>query len=169
MSVASSCNKDKIWKDDELSIQKVPYQGNQLRIDGYYYQQKDGDFYTLYTLYSNGILLYLGGGFTRDKLIELENSIQNGSFYNAAKTFKDYWGVFKIENNNIQFERWYPSSGGGLPAYVRSGNILNDTTFIIIESYRIKSGIKTEVKERNETYHFKQFSPKPDSTNTFIK
>jgi hypothetical protein len=37
------------------------------------------------------------------------------------------------------------------------------------ESYRMKNGKKTEVKVMNETYHFKQHSPKPDSTNTFIK
>ena len=33
----------------------------------------------------------------------------------------------------------------------------------------MKKGKKTEVKARNETYHFKQFSPQPDSTNNFIK
>jgi hypothetical protein len=51
---------------------------------------------------------------------------------------------------------------------VRAGQILNDTTFVIAESYRMNEGKKTEVKERNETYHFKQFNPKPDSTNRFI-
>ncbi|MDD2412119.1 MAG: DUF1016 N-terminal domain-containing protein [Bacteroidales bacterium] len=33
----------------------------------------------------------------------------------------------------------------------------------------IEKGKKTEVKDKNETYHFRQFSPKPDSTNSFIK
>jgi len=52
---------------------------------------------------------------------------------------------------------------------VREGDIINDTTFVISVSYRMKKGKKTEVKARNETYHFKQFSPQPDSTNNFIK
>jgi len=169
LSVVSSCNIDDIFKDDELSIAREPYIGNQLRIDGYYYQENDGKFYTMHCFYRNGIVLYLGGGFSLSQIIELENRIQDGSFYNDAKKLKTYWGVFKIENSNIKFERWYPSSGGGLPTYVREGNILNDTTFVITESYRMKKGKKTEAETRNESYYFKAFSPKPDSTNTFIE
>ena len=78
------------------------------------------------------------------------------------------WSVFQFDGNNIQFERWYPSSGGPFPAYVRSGEILNDTTFIITEIYRMKDGVKTDVEESNEVYQFQAFSPKPDSTNRFI-
>ena len=29
-------------------------------------------------------------------------------------------------------------------------------------------GEKTEVREKDETYYFKKFSPKPDSTQNFI-
>jgi hypothetical protein len=158
MSVASSCNKDKIWKDDELSIKKVPYQGNQLRIDGYFYQSSPSiDWTRVFFFYRNGIVL--------------ESYIENatGKLEVVTNYSKARYGVFENNSNIIRFEKWYPSSGGGLPAYVRSGDILNDTTFIITESYRMKNGKKTEVKVRNETYQFKQYSPKPDSTNTFIK
>ncbi|MBW7845753.1 MAG: hypothetical protein H3C45_08955, partial [Bacteroidia bacterium] len=86
----------------------------------------------------------------------------------SYKKYKSNWGVFKIEGNFIQFERWYPSDPP-LKAYVRAGTIINDTTFLITESYRMQDGKKTEVKTRNETYYFKQFSPKPDSTNTFVQ
>ena len=164
-----NCTKDKIYKDDELSFAKESYIGTELRIDGYYYQEKHGKFYTMYCFYRNGILLYLGGGFSSHQIIELENRIKNGSFYNGVKNLKDYWGVFKIENNNIKFERWYPSSGGGLPTYVREGKILNDTTFVITEVYRMKKGKKIEAETRNEIYHFKEFHPKPDSTNAFVQ
>lgn len=167
--MAYTCTKDKLFKDDELSIQKMPFAGNQLRTDGYYYQLKDQTFFTIYCFYRNGIILYLGGGYSSSQLIELESRIQNGSYYNDAKKYKYFWGIFNIENNNIKFERWYASSGGPLPTYVREGNIVNDTTFNITEIYRIKKGKKTEVANENETYHFKAFSPKPDSTNTFIK
>jgi hypothetical protein len=79
------------------------------------------------------------------------------------------WGVFQVNGANIKFERWYPSSGGPLKAYISSGEILNDTTFLITESYRMQKGNKTELKDRNETYYFREFSPKSDSTNKFIK
>jgi hypothetical protein len=88
---------------------------------------------------------------------------------NAYKEYQVMWGVFLIENNSIRFEHWYPSSGGPLKAYVRSGTILNDTTFQITKSYRNKNGEKAEVTSRNEVYHFKQFSPKPDSTNKYVQ
>lgn len=60
--MGGNCTKNKLFKDDELSTAKEPYIGNQLRTDGYYYQENDGKFYTMYCFYRNGIVLYLGGG-----------------------------------------------------------------------------------------------------------
>ena len=162
-----SCIKDE-FKDDELSIQRTNYTGNQLRIDGYYYEMLNNSYFSSYCFYENGTLIAPGGVFAT--ISEMDNYIIK-EFISSQnyKNYKSNWGVFKIENSNIKFEKWYPSSGGGLPAYVREGNIINDTTFVISVSYRMKKGKKTEVKARNETYHFKQFSPKPDSTNNFIK
>ena len=53
-----------------------------------------------------------------------------------------------------------------MPVYLDKGEIQNDSTFLITKSIRSKTG---EEKELNEIYHFKQFSPKPDSTNVFVK
>ena len=73
--------------------------------------------------------------------------------------------MFLIEDNNIKFDRWYPSERP-YQAFVREGVILNDTTFHITKSYR--SNGNTEARVRDEIYHFRKFSPKPDSTNRFI-
>jgi hypothetical protein len=78
---------------------------------------------------------------------------------------KDCWGVFNIKDNIIKFERWYPGQGAK-KAYVREGIILNDTTFHITKSYRSNG---SELKDADEVYHFRKFSPKPDSTNVFVK
>jgi len=166
----SNCNKDNLWKDDELSINKEPYTGNQLRIDGYFYEiGVDGYLYPEYFFYSNGSLIYIGGRYSPNTIdAELENFITSPYYINDAKNDKLTGGLFIIDGLFIKFEKWYPSSGVGLPAYVRVGKILNDTTFVITESYRMQKGTKTETKERNETYYFRQFSPKPDSTNIFI-
>ena len=64
------------------------------------------------------------------------------------------------------FEKWYPNSPGQPKVYIREGKILNDTTFHITASYRPDG---SERREKDEIYHFKQFSPKPDSTNNFVK
>ena len=167
LCLASNCSKDKIFKDDVLSIPKLPYNGNQLRIDGYYYEiGVDGYLYPEYFFYSNGSLIYIGGRYSPNTIdTELEYFIKSPNYIDDAKNDKLSGGLFIIDGVSIKFEKWYPSSGGGLPAYIRSGVILNDTTFLISKSVRSKTG---EEKELNETYHFKQFSPKPDSTNVFI-
>ena len=168
----NNCSKIAFWKDDELSISKTPYTGNQLRIDGYYYEiGVDGYLYPEYFFYSNGALINIGGRYSPNTIdTELENFIKSPNYIDGAKKNKLSGGLFIIDGISIKFEKWYPSSPGeGFPAFVRAGSILNDTTFVITESYRMKKGKKTEVKDKNETYHFRQFSPKPDSINIHVK
>lgn len=154
-----SCEKFK-ESDDVLTLQRQNYFGSDLLINGIYFTVKEnfeGSYYQRYALYRNGIIRDLGAA------IEIDSpDILTGNS-------KVDWGVFQIHSNVIKFEKWYPSSGGPLKAYIRAGNILNDTTFVITESYRMHKGKKTEEKVRNETYHFRQFSPKPDSTNVYVK
>ena len=166
MSIASNCRKDGPLKDDELSIKRMPYTGDTIRIDGYYYITLD-NYLTVYFLYRDGTILY-GSTFPESELNEHEKEYNTSEWQSIVKQAKDYWGVLKIENNTIQFERWYPSDPP-LKSYVRAGTILNDTTFIITESYRMQDSKKTEVDSKNETYYFKQFTPKPDSTNSFVE
>ncbi|MFH1005243.1 MAG: hypothetical protein V1781_07100 [Bacteroidota bacterium] len=167
MNMAGNCKKDNPLKDDDLSIKRTNYTGSQLGIDGYYYQKVDATYFSIYFFYRNGIVLSAGGSFSNES--EMNNYIVNEFINNKSYQNSKYdWGVFQIENNTILFEHWYPSEYP-YKAYVRAGSILNDTTFLINESYRMQDGKKTEVKTRNETYHFKQFSTKPDSTNNFVK
>ena len=151
-----NCSKE---KDDKLNLVQQDFNGNQLRLDGYYFTEEEnfeGAIYSRYAFYKNGIVRYLGSPKTLD----------NANFLSGNS--KTVWGIFNIENDNIKFERW-ASGGGPFNAYMSEGKILNDTTFHITESYRLLNGEKTEFKIRNEIYHFKQFSPKPDSTNNFIR
>ncbi len=159
---SNSCRKC-IFPDEELTLSKEPYTGNQLRIDGYYYLMDDYRINATYFFYQNGIIIHRGG-WINNSLEELEKNFQTIN-WDKIKSNKLKWGVFNIDSNKISFERWYPSSGGGLPVYIRSGNIQNDTTFTITKSIHSKTG--KEEKEY-EVYHFKAFSPKPDSTNSFI-
>lgn len=149
-----------IGEDDQLHFKRQPYEGSALRMDGFYYTKVDsyqGTHYHRYFLYQNGIIRDAGG--TKD----LKSTLW------LSGNSKINWGIFLIDNNNILFERWYPSSGGPIKAYVRAGNIIDDKTFVITESYRLVDGKKTNYDRENEVYHFKEFSPKPSSANPYIK
>jgi hypothetical protein len=165
---SSSCKKIR-FKDDELQLNRENYTGSQLRIDGYYHEQKPIDSKgNSFFFFRNGILLY-GYSFSKNEQGDFEINWKNGQYENLVKQNKENWGVFVIDGNNIKFEKWYPSNSGYLPSFVKEGSIINDSTFIITSFYRLtKKGKKREYEEINETYRFVEFSPKPDSTNNFI-
>ncbi|MBC8053489.1 MAG: hypothetical protein H7Y13_10540 [Sphingobacteriaceae bacterium] len=165
ISLGSSCKKNIIGDDDKLSVSRTPYASNELRTDGYYYLNINSSYSSILFFYKNGIVLSAGGIFSKET--EMDSYINKEFLQTQSyKNSKISWGVFKISsNNNIVFERWYPSSGGPLKSYIRSGVIIDNTTFTITKSIRSNG---EEGRDINETYHFKQFSPKPDSTNTFV-
>ncbi|MBN2175462.1 MAG: hypothetical protein JW731_15135 [Bacteroidales bacterium] len=148
------------WRDDELTFLREDNKSNELRLDGYYYIGEKT--IATYFLYRNGIILYT---WSTDDLnfTEIENRFIQKEFLDKLKNVKYLWGLYRIEGNRISFERLYPHSPK--KAYIRSGYIPNDTTFIITKSMRSDG---TEVREKNEVYHFKKFGPKPDSICKFI-
>ena len=61
---AGGCKK---WfEDEELTLPKTPYTGDELRTDGYYYNMEDGKIWSTYFFYRNGVLLYGAGTDTLD-------------------------------------------------------------------------------------------------------
>jgi len=155
-----SCIKDK-YTDDSFKLNKNEYFGKQLKIDGYYYSSVENeDYFSLYVFYRNGVVLIPGVSDNPDEYLD---GFTSGSGINN----KDSWGLFLIENNTIQIEYYEPKMIEGMAAYLKTGEIINDTTFVITEVKRSKDG--SERMTINETYQYKQFIPKPDSTNKFIK
>jgi hypothetical protein len=168
LALYSSCSKDKIWKDDDLSIQRADYNGTELKTNGYYFNKwGDPEINSIYFFYSNGVLLKGGSPYVND-ISQREQDFKNGVYYEFAKKTKYLWGVFIIDSNVVKFEKWYPSEPPYW-SYVNEGLILNDTTFVIKSKYRMKDGKKTEYSELDEVYYFKPFPNKPDSTNSFVK
>jgi hypothetical protein len=166
IALGSSCKKN-IFGDDKLSLSKENFNGSELKLNGYYYQLSDDSISSIYCLYRNGVIRHLGDGVKLADLNQFEQTIRTSEFLEKTKKIKYSWGLFEIDGSIILFERWHPSSGGSLPAYIRSGSILNDSTFQIEESYRMVRGKKKEYSKRNERFQFKAFSPKPDSTSNF--
>jgi len=151
--------------DDELFLEKVPYEGKELRMDGFYYTEytnEDGIFWDIYFFYRDGSLIYTGAPVYG--LEVFEQHIINGVF-DGNNISKYRLGVFQIKEDSIFFERWYPTERP-LKAWIKSGIILNDTTFHITSWKRMKTD---EVYTKDEIYKFKQFNYKPDSTNSYIK
>ncbi|MEL6610723.1 MAG: hypothetical protein AAFQ53_01405 [Bacteroidota bacterium] len=134
---------------DELSLPFEPYTGDELRMDGYYATAPDDvtDNFAALLLYRNGALRYGGASTSRDSL-ESKLAVYGDRRY--------HWGVFVVDGDEIEMERWNVPQPFNSATYLRSGRILNDTTFVLRSS------------ERELTYRFTAFSPKPDSTSTFL-
>lgn len=166
LSLLSCCQRFSVSKSDHQNLKKKPYTGNQLRTDGYYYRYINNKYFDITFFYKNGIILSPGG--VDDSIEEMDNYVVN-SFVKKGGYEKVlyWWGVFNIDEDNIAFEKWYPSEAP-YKAYTNEGKILNDTTFRIIKSYRLVDGAQTRVTDMDDEYQFRQFSPKPDSTNTYL-
>ena len=164
-----SCDKERNESlDDKIILKKVDYNGNELRIDGYFrrYNYFEGELHGVIPLilYKNGIVLG-DVGVPIDRISEMEENFRNGFYVNNARKYQ--WGVFQINGIQIKYEKWVT---GETPfsVFTYEGEILNDTTFVINKGFRTKDEGKRAPSEYNWVYHFKQFSPKPDSTNRFI-
>jgi len=154
-----TANCDYSSENDKFTLQRVNYFGNQLRIEGYYYSKNDGYFF-----YRNGVFFDPGGGYGYIGKERWEaKSIDKK--YLSSLISELWWGQFVVNDSIIKFEKYYPGDGP-LWSYIKEGVIINDTTFHITKSYRSNG---SELKERDEMYHFRKFSPKPDSTNVFVK
>jgi hypothetical protein len=157
-------------KLQDLIMKKTPYTGNELRIDGYYYSSPRYDQYTNETsinvavFYKDGFCIYTNGRPPNlDTLGYIENDILlNTAFIAKLKNAPGNIGVFQIMNPNIVIEAWGDRTATG--SYY--GEIINDTTFIINKAVNNGTG---KSRSENLTYRFVQFSPKPDSTNNYVR
>ncbi len=156
----------KWYKYDEMTLVKQLYNGTELRLDGYYYDMEDGQIWGTYFFYQDGTILYGIGTDTLDKssLEEHDAWFSSDYFRESIKTDRRRWGLFEIQDDSIALERWGIVEWHD-PVLHFSGQILNDTTFIITRCENPHTG---STHQYNDLYHFHQFSPKPDSTNTFI-
>jgi hypothetical protein len=144
---------------------KTPYSGDELRIDGYYYSNiRPANYIGVAIFYMDGFCIHTWiKPVNQDTLNYIESEILlNNECINKMKNTPSNIGVFRIMYPDIQIEAWEyrtdPTS--------HFGKIINDTMFII--NKRVNNRTE-ETYSENLTYRFKQFSPKPDSTNVWIK
>lgn len=132
------------WEDDMIN-KRTPYTGKEFRIDGCYYKQNLNGSYSFRFFYSNGVLLsfYDSCDITTKKQLKLNSN--------------KYWSIFKVKGNTITETYWEEANMFQISLYDRYYEIVNDTTLLFT------------YKTYNNYFRFKKFSPKPDSTNIFIK
>lgn len=162
-----ACKKDKNPEvnDDKLTLQRTNYTGNELRINGYYYNVWSGGFYDLRVFYGNGTVKNIGAPSGGTTMLQADNHVS--AMTPTIMGRKSGWGVFIINGSSIKLEEWRPDNTK-LVAITREGTILNDTTFKFTQVYRLVNAVKTEQSTIDETFYFRQYSPKPDSTNQYI-
>lgn len=151
------CSCQRTLPDEEFTMERTPYTGKKIRLDGCYvsdpFENKKYCEYNFF--YSNGIVLSVSD------YLNIENINQFTAGIDKLRSDKGSWGIFYVENDTIFEQTW--GQGDFTTQYIvykRFYKIINDTTL----SYNLyKDG-------RPDSYsHFKKFSPKPDSTNVFIK
>ena len=110
-----------------------------------------------YFFYRNGLVLNGGAASAGKTLEDKDSDFTSEAFKKSIGKYN--WGVFSINKEDIIVNRWTysPGLGSGLPTLMEKGKIVNDTTFYLGED------------GKQSLYHFRQFSPKPDSINNFIK
>lgn len=176
---------------EPLTQERVIYDGKDINTNGYFYTFTKRDIggygnegkkvFDCFVLYQNGIYYNIAhGGYDpnlsiSDRLLEIDENIKRNRVEREKEyiSVRPYWGVFVIEGSEIKIERWVTASGGGTyPAQKLIGEILNDTTIHFhtkVGAHPINANTKKKTVEIDDTYHFRQFSPKPDSTNRFIE
>lgn len=166
LTIVQSCMRR--LPDEELTIARKPNTGKEIRIDGYYsgksYQSGNTTYITYIFFFSNGVV-YTSTGYD-SKIKDINEIIKD---LDRERNSKDYWSVFQIENDTIHEQGWTNSADGFIGDYRMYSlkddyyKIINDTTLL----FERTTGYITS--SHNDYYYFKEFSPKPDSTNFVIK
>lgn len=154
----------------ELSVEPLVSDDTPLRLDGYYYPSPEDSNqllvagYDFFLLYANGVVY---GGFGAS-FQDIESSLRDNPAEIVNYDLPIDWGVANVQSDSIQIEHWFPQTCGR-PSAIYRGSVVDDTTFVI-DQMQFKD-IHSEVSEPSslfKTFHFRPFSPKPDSTNDFV-
>lgn len=153
------------FEDEKFTIAQNNYYGKELKTDGYYYSGKDENT-SIVIFYQNGIVFFSGSGRNKEEFEELFN---DGYFVNGLKDNPFCWGIFKITTDSIFIESYISLAELKMRVIQESGIIMNDTTFRLTRTFSPYNTVMINEEKIDTYYYFKQFNPKPDSTNNFIK
>ena len=141
----AGCNKY-----EPLHFPRTPYEGNELRTDGFWYHvghsQYVPDWMSLYFLYRDGTLLMAT---TVDATDPCEVTVDSISLHGNDYNNQIHWGVFEVKGDTLKWSEWFwPNPAPGI-AILTTFEIINDTCIKGKDDYY---------------YYFHPFDYKPDST-----
>jgi hypothetical protein len=153
--IFSACSDN--WRR-KLSIERSSYNGNELKIQGFYYNKNSSTF----ILFQNGVTLgWLRVGNTLNDVIKYwTDKNKYGEHLDSPRD----WGVYKVQQNIFKAEGWYANGEILHPIGKYIGHIVDDTTIVITETH-----FPPQHTVENDTFYFYPLTVKPDSTNKFIK
>ena len=139
--------------DEKLTMKQIPYNGYEIKTNGCFISDTFGNNLCTYLFfYKNGV------NFGLSDRANINNINQFTGGIDSYRNHKGSWGLFQVENNLLTIQEWQSSVDTiQYIIYNKTFKISNDTTLVIQNDSYIRY------------YHFAKFSPKPDSTNVFIK
>lgn len=137
----------------------MDYSGTDFELNGYYYHKYETGYVALF-FFRNGVIYDTNAMLDLKDLEELDTHLRENYVGKELTQLHWFWGVYKVDGNEIRIDHWLPGTGGPYPTEVVQGRILNSTTLEI--PWFEKDGNINQ-------FRFREFSPKPDSTNTFIE
>ena len=139
----------------DLRTIRQDFTGNSIRLNGIYYS-KNNQFF----LYKNGVY-HLGCGDPAERTIPDKFACSTWpNMVAASKKNRYHWSIYTVSNDSIYIEKWELVGDCTYDVFGYNGKIINDSTLFIPTN---RDGTKPD------TFRFAKFSPKPDSTNSFIK
>jgi len=151
--------------DEEFSIARKPYLGNEIKTNGYFYSYDatNNNGTSIKFFYRNGVVLS-GGRYSSQDLTVIESEIS--SHILTIKNEKNAWSPFEVKNNTLIIETYWDNPPScKLRTQRMSYEIQNDTTIIWRKTDH--PGYKDKI--HNTVWYFKEYYSKPDSTNVYIK
>lgn len=164
----------------ELQMSRVPYNGDALRMDGYYYHFDNSntlEYVDFAIFFRNGVCYYSNYG-----LEGLESGQDTLQFIDSKLTDKEFGysyrnlppaglGLYMINDSSINLEIW-----GYLRdcvTYSVEGTIFDRSSFMLTKETLLQIGKTTFTTASGlnfaKVFHFRHLSSKPDSTSVFIK
>ncbi|MEJ1242218.1 hypothetical protein WBG78_28980 [Chryseolinea sp. T2] len=152
---------------EHLTLERSNLAPGTLRLNGYYYERSNGRFNAFF-LSSNGVFRGFSSGVDTLDMKGLDKQV--GGAFPKEFDVRYAWGVFQVNGNEIEIERWLPGTGLLYTTQLLKGRVLNDSTIHIFLRIGDDSSINNKPQyEVNEIYRFRSLSLKPDSVSIFTE
>jgi hypothetical protein len=128
-----------------------------IKMDGYFYTKYENGYIALF-FYKNGVVYTTNTIEGVSDLEDLDDHIRTKHSGANSVQLRWFWGIYRIEGDIIKVNYWLSGTGSVYPAEISEGEIISPSIIRI-----------PWIDDQLNEFKFRRFSPKPDSTNAFIK